>query len=370
MSRLFLSIILTCIVGFACGPDVPPQIITKPDERSAQVLVIYKANDKDSENIALAYKKARAIPDKNLLALRITSTGEEMPTNEYWSEIVKPVKEHIEKNKLNINFLLLIRGVPIRLDDGAGYSVDASLMLDAHPRWKEKPLEPMPKSGLEEEHFLRCRNPYFGSIEPFDNKKYGFYLAARLDGYTPEDAIKLIANSLKAQPHEGEFFFDAAPHRNEGGYGNTQKAMYRAKDLLEKKGFKAVLDESAQFIGYKSNLMGYVSWGSNDNAFSESAYRSLRFLPGAIAETYVSTSGRTFRQTTGGQSLIADLIRQGVTGVKGYVSEPFTIALAQVDILFDRYTDGMSLVESFWSASVVLKWKDVVIGDPLCSPFK
>ncbi len=35
-----------------------------------------------------------------------------------------------------------------------------------------------------------------------------------------------------------------------------------------------------------------------------------------------------------------DLIAQGVTGVKGYVSEPYTYALAKPEILFDRYLRG------------------------------
>ncbi len=86
--------------------------------------------------------------------------------------------------------------------------------------------------------------------------------------------------------------------------------------------------------------MGYVSWGSNDEGFRTDTYRQLRFKPGAIAETFVSTSARTFRRTTGGQSLIGDLIDQEVTGVKGYVSEPYTFALAHPAILIDRYTRG------------------------------
>ncbi len=42
----------------------------------------------------------------------------------------------------------------------------------------------------------------------------------------------------------------------------------------------------------------------------------------------------------GGQSLIADLIKARVTGVKGYCDEPFLLAIASPTILFDRYTRG------------------------------
>ncbi|UCH89081.1 MAG: TIGR03790 family protein, partial [Thermoplasmata archaeon] len=94
------------------------------------------------------------------------------------------------------------------------------------------------------------------------------------------------------------------------------------------------------------------------------------YIPGAIAETYVSTGGRSFRYPTNyGQSLIADLIREGVTGVKGYVYEPYLQACAHPDILFDAYTEGYNLAESFYMASSWVSWMDIVIGDPKVAPY-
>ena len=40
-------------------------------------------------------------------------------------------------------------------------------------------------------------------------------------------------------------------------------------------------------------MAGYVSWGSNDAHFSSAVFGRLRFAPGAIAETAVSTSAST-----------------------------------------------------------------------------
>ena len=45
------------------------------------------------------------------------------------------------------------------------------------------------------------------------------------------------------------------------------------------------------------------------------------------------------------------------------------MAMAHADILFDRYTAGFNLAESFYSASWLIRWKDMVIGDPLCAPY-
>src|SRR5690606_9622500 len=94
---------------------------------------------------------------------------------------------------------------------------------------------------------------------------------------------------------------------------------------------------------------------------------------GALAETFVSTSARSLQPGTGyGQSLIADWLAEGVVGAKGYVFEPFTIALALPHVYMDRYTDesqGMAynMAESFAMASRTLSWMEVVLGDPKTS---
>ncbi|MCK4614659.1 MAG: PKD domain-containing protein, partial [Thermoplasmata archaeon] len=94
------------------------------------------------------------------------------------------------------------------------------------------------------------------------------------------------------------------------------------------------------------------------------------YLDGAIAETIVSTSARSFSYPTNyGQSLIADMIRSGVTGVKGYCYEPYLDAIAHPDILFERYTSGYNLAESYYAASIKLSWMDVVVGDPKLAPY-
>lgn len=70
-----------------------------------------------------------------------------------------------------------------------------------------------------------------------------------------------------------------------------------------------------------------------------------------------------------GQSLIADPVVGGVTGVKGDCDEPLLQAVASPTILFDRYTKGWTLAESFYAASRFVGWEDIVIGDPLCAPY-
>ena len=135
------------------------------------------------------------------------------------------------------------------------------------------------------------------------------------------------------------------------------------------KGISTIYDDTPAFIGGHGGLQGYFSWGSNDPSFNLAAYRSNLFAPGSIADTFVSTSARTFSPVSSGQSLVADLIANGACGVSGYVSEPYTAYSTYPNVLFDRYTKGYNMAESFYMACPELFWKSAVVGDPLMAPF-
>jgi len=156
------------------------------------------------------------------------------------------------------------------------------------------------------------------------------------------------------------------------GYKPVNDGMRRAAKLLESKGFDVEFEDTKSYVS-GSGLMGYYAWASNDGKYSQSTFNELRFLPGSIAEIAVSTSAFTLtsnRTLEGRRSYITDLVAQGVTGVKGYVYEPFTPALAVADILFDRYTSGYNLADSFYAASRYIHWRGLVLGDPLCAPYR
>jgi len=326
-------------------------------QRVSNVAVIATRRSPDSVSIAQYYAEKRKLPSTHLFTIDCVPQ-EEAPLVEYRDTIEKPVMDLLRRRglELSVDYLVLTRGIPLRIREG-GFSVDCALMC--------APLK-RPFSTQPTEANL---NPYFGKNERFSRRKYGFYLATRLDGYTMQHIRDLIDNALKAKRANGVFLLDLDPKRNGGGYRAINESMRAAAKSLKQRGFEVILDEEEAFVGAVRDIMGYYSWGSNDHKFNVLSYRSLRFRPGSIAETAVSTSARTFRFTDKGQSLIADLIAQGATGVKGYVSEPYTAALCRAEVMFDSYTRGRTIAESLWAASPFILWKDLVVGDPLCAPF-
>lgn len=334
-----------------------------------QVLVVINQNSPDSQAIGSYYVKKRAIPRENVIFIKSNSDAN-ISTANYVSSIEGPVKDHLAKSKNKIDFIVLTKGVPYRLDNDGGYSVDGHLStMDM----KVSPIRgdlPSAEDSEQRNEIRRAMNPYFNKREPFSHAKFKMYLVTRLEGYSAADAKALVDRSLAAKREKGPFFFDMAGNRSDGDYGNMNQSLKLAADALEFRDFKVILDNATEFVSPKEPVAGYASWGSNDGAYKRDVYNRVRFKPGALCETFVSTSAFTFSKREHWQSLIADLIEQGVTGVKGYVSEPYTFALARPQILFERYVSGFNLAESFYMASPVIKWKDVVIGDPLCAPYK
>ncbi len=371
-----------------------------PATDADRVLVVANISSPTSLAIAQTYMAKRGV--KNLLKIECQDSAEN-PNNEtlayttFHDKIEIPLQVAL-KARPNVDFIVLTKGIPIRLtgaDTGLGTnrpSLDSYLAsIDYRQR------DDVKKITLNDSGFTgKCwANRFWNSQERFSHAKFGGYLVTRLDAYTEDEVYQLIGASLAAEKTKptGRILIDVASGHglgsldkvplspvaadgkgaqtmNEMAYNDWDADLLASAKSLEKRGLPVLLDQTEEFIGGKGELMGYASWGSNDPKFVADRYKTLRFSPGGIAETAVSTSARTFLPTTGGQSLIADLIHGHVTGVKGYCDEPLLQAVASPYVLFDRYTRGWTLAESFYAASRFVGWEDIVVGDPICRPYK
>ena len=382
---------------------------TGPQKRSPdQVLLVVNESSPVSKAIAADYARKRHV--KNILSVQCQDSAlnvrnETIPLAAYAQSIESPVREFLTTHP-NIDFIVLTKGVPIRLTGAAMGSCDEKSRepesIRGHPSVDSylSALDYTNRPNTVKVHLFGSggmgyaySNRYWNVTEPFSHSKFGGYLVTRLDGYTERDAKALTARSLAAEQAppaagaQGKVLLDVQP-----GFGLGDKAtqpgpitstnilaesawsefnadMLHARDVLTNRGIPVELDLTPTFVGNRSNLLGYFSWGSNDGRYAPSAYLSLFFAPGAVSDTAVSTSARTFLPTRGGQSLLVDLIAQGLTGGKGYTDEPLLQAIASPTIVLNRYTSGYTLAESFYAASHFVGWEDVVIGDPLCNPY-
>jgi uncharacterized protein (TIGR03790 family) len=220
------------------------------------------------------------------------------------------------------------------------------------------------------------QNPYFdpSATAPFSRADHDIYLVTRLDGYTWEDIRRLVDRATAPSRHgkivldmKGSIPASGAPL----GDGWLRAAAWRLNDS----GLEVVVDSSARVVTGETDVIGYAGWGSNDPA-NTTRSPGFRWLPGAIASWFVSTSARTFTAPPAGwrvgsgyagssQSLVGDRIAEGVTGTVGYVYEPYLEATARPQIFLPAYRAGFTLAESFQMSLPNLSWQAVVIGDPL-----
>ncbi len=349
-----LALVVAC-GGTSRAPKFAP--MRGPD----RVLVVVNKQSSASQAVGQYYMAHRAIAPSHVVQVDV-DVQDDISELDFRSQLLSPIRAAIDSLPVRIDFIVLTTGIPIRIGGSHGYSVDAHLA--------GMNLNIPPMVGFDTTWFNRYRNPYFNAREPFNSERFGMYLVTRLDCGALADCLKLVDHADSARAVRGPFYFDAMPPSTASdGYALMNRSLYAAATRLSSYGLDVAIDSSRQFIAPLAPVIGYASWGSNDQGFDATAYHAVRFLPGALAETFVSTSARTFGASTGGQSRIVDLVAQGVTGVKGYVSEPYTVALANPEILFDHYVHGFNLAESFYAASLMVLWKDIVIGDPLCSPY-
>jgi uncharacterized protein (TIGR03790 family) len=330
----------------------------------SDVLVVINNNSSISDSVGSYFVSMRNIPIENIVRIN-ASTNEEIDSVEF-NNIRVQIENHINNNALNtkINYIVTTKGVPLKINRGNTFSTSS------------------PSSSLESELTIilssmstqigknaYITSPYFLSTQKFSKAAYDMYLVTRLDGYSYTDIKNLIDRSASPVLIDttAQFVFDQDPTWN-SSIPYLNNSMSYASTKLNEKSLKTNLDNTNIYLTHEENVIGYTSWGSNDyNAaqYSQYARPNNVWIPGAIAETYVSTSGRTFSKPVSyGQSVIADLVSEGITGVKGYVYEPYSNAMSVVWVLFDRYSDGFNLAESYYMSSRCLSWMDVVIGDP------
>jgi uncharacterized protein (TIGR03790 family) len=398
-------IILLLALGLSPWLSAPLAQAEGPAARTPdEVLLVSNANSPVSTAIANDYAQKRHI--QNVLSIQcqdsaLNTENETITLSNYLTLIEHPVRDYLAAHT-NIDFIVLTKGIPIRITGSAMGSCDENsqvpVAIRGHPS-VDSTLAALDYASLPGTLKIDITgsgavgyaysNRYWNVTEPFSHAKFGGYLVTRLDGYTEADAKALVNQSLEAEAGlaSGKVLFDVQPIfglgdkrtqpapisgtviPRESPWSDYNADMRHAHDVLVARGIPDELDLTPTFIGDRTNLLGYFSWGSNDARYSSEAYETLFFAPGSIGDTAVSTSARTFLPTQGGQSLLEDLLAHGLTCGKGYVNEPLLQANASPTILMSRYTSGYTMAESFYSASRFVGWEDIVIGDPLCCPY-
>ena len=403
-----LWIVAAVLFLSACAGTAPPYARTGDDAAASRLSAptsdeaLLLVNDASPTSVALGKEYAKLRHVANVLHVTCIDSAasqdnETMAYADFLSEIERPIEAFLRHHP-DVNYIVLTRGIPIRIagsPTGEVYAGQAHASLDST-------LAAIGYDRIAGAVKVRFRDPkgyavgsawlnrYWNASVPFTHAAFGGYLVTRLDGYSLHDARALTARALSAEKRlgRGAVLLDIEPDfglgdpkrepapiptaliTSEDSYDTFNADMQHAAGVLDARNVAVDANVTERFVGNRKNLLGYFSWGSNDDHFSQAAYESLGFAPGAIGDTAVSTSARSFFVQTTGQSMIADLIAHGITGVKGYTDEPLLQGISSPTIVLSRYTRGFTLAESFYAGSHFVGWTDLVVGDPLTRPYR
>ncbi|MFQ5863392.1 MAG: TIGR03790 family protein [Candidatus Brocadiales bacterium] len=349
---------------------------------SESILVVVNDRSPASREIAQYYQRMRNVPPENLCHLDCTEE-EEIDRQTFNTQLRDPIVNHLKKYELEDKILYIITtsGIPLKIKGSGGLEGDMASV--------DSELTMLYRFMLHGSYKLQgaIPNPYFaGNIPPsrythFNRKDFDIYLVTRLTAYTANEAKSLIRKSLKAGPGGWSLIDD-----KQFGHTQARRWMQETKNRLEQAGISVIIDTTSKYITGAEDVMSYCGWGSNDKD-CKGRFPGFRWKDGAIATTFVSFNARTFQEPPGDwtigkwddpnsfyagapQSLIGDLVRDGVTGSVGYTYEPYLMACARPYILFPAYVSGFNLAESYYMSLPFLSWQAVVVGDPVCSPYE
>ena len=353
-------------------------------QTAENILLVVNESSPASQQIGDYYARKRSIPSSQVLRLR-PPVSEEIDRATFTRTIETPIAEWLLKHSAQdrILYIVLTKDVPLRVSGSDGQAgtvaaVDSELTL----LYRKLIGRPVVAPG-------HVPNPYYAaqgfqpSLKYFTHAVADIYLVTRLDGYTVGDVMGLIDRAM-APASSGKIVLD---QKGTGVNRAGDQWLERAAEALSAIGARqVVLERTTALVEHQTGVIGYYGWGSNDPSFKARRV-GMSFVPGAIGATFVSTDARTFHEppdtwTVGDwsnrasffegspQSLVGDLLREGLTGAAGHVAEPFLDATIRPQVLFPAYLSGFNLAESFYLAMPYLSWQTVVIGDPLCAPFR
>jgi len=198
-------------------------------------------------------------------------------------------------------------------------------------------------------------------------------MVGRLDASTPEMAKRLVDDAMETEKNglTGTFYIDARGldgDDKKDDYGRYDEHLRRLYRIVESKSsFPVVLDNNKKLFSEKSctDAALYVGWYSLGKYVD-----SFEWQKGAVGFHIASSEASTLKQK-GSQVWCKRMIEEGVVATIGPVTEPYLSSFPLPDVFFPLLMTGkLTLLETYFRSTPYISWRQILIGDPLYTPFK
>jgi len=386
-----------------------------------QVMVVANADDADSMAIADHYALSRQLPDGHVCLLSgISPDTTSLSLADYEGRVAPAIDACLAAlpDPDAIQVLVTTRGLPYRVDLEGAYVVGFESMLQVHraeSREDGSPLAGQPQSDAGGYYAASVGNPVFigggystascdftvenayagsyntsctllssGSLpDAFDRHDIrvrgtwdfssNLFIVTRLDGFDADDAMDLVDRAVA-----GDSTFPEAPlmcmHGADSARGARDPECELVVRMLDLAGLPA--DWIDTFDGALSGeeVAGYLTGAASMTG----AIAGNTFVPGAITDnltSYGAVPNNFFCDDSGetcpaseSQTSVARFVRAGATGAHGTVAEPLNNVFPNAS-LYLLYSFGYSLGESYLLSTRHVYWQNLVLGDPLATPY-
>ena len=198
-------------------------------------------------------------------------------------------------------------------------------------------------------------------------------MVGRIDGPNPTSAKRLITDAIATENTglSGIFYIDARGLNQDGNhnaYALYDKHLINLYNIIKNNStMEVVLDVNEELFpqGACPNAALYCGWYSLAN------YRdAFKWRTGAVGFHIASAEARTLRKPES-NVWCKRMIEEGVSATLGPVAEPYLSSFPLPDLFFPLLMTGkLCLLEVYFLTIPHLSWRQVIIGDPLYTPFK
>ena len=355
-----------------------------------EMVIVVNRNDPDSLFIGQYYARQRGIPESRIVQLS-APIKETITIAEYAKTVANPLLNALIENKWvkgvkdrskdaygrerlsvsihNIPFVVLIKGVPLRIANDPLLLEESTANLSAQFRVNNGSVDgeialllAPPQTSMTG----LVPNPYFekSSISSTDANR--LLRVTRLDGPTKANVMNLIDRTLKAEEIGlmGRAYIDTG-----GPHAKGDEWIRAAGAIAEAAFFDIDYETSKRAMNHRDRLDApaiYMGWY---RPHAQAQWRSPRWPvpPGAIGFHLHSFSGTSVRST---KTWLGAFVAQGYCATVGNVYEPYLEYTHRPQVLLAHLMSGGNFGEAVAMSTPSLSWQSVAIGDPLYRPFK
>nr|WP_256081568.1 TIGR03790 family protein [Massilia sp. YIM B04103] len=321
----------------AADTSLPPAAGLQP----AQLAIVINDEEPNSVEIGEYYRKARNIPDGNVVHVRIPHRPRKLDVISFGK-----LKDEINaKLGPEIQAVLFVWTAPYAVECN---SLTSAYALGFDAEQCAKPCGPGKPS------------PYFNSNAAKPAQQHMMRLAMLMPTESVADAKALIgrgtAGALSMPSANAYFLITSEQARNSRAQFFPKSTALPARRLSIKTQQSDVLEGARDIMFYQTGKARVEK------------LETLQFLPGALADHLTSTGGDLLGTT---QMSSLRWLEAGATASYGSVSEPcnYWQKFPNPAVLLRHYLNGASAVEAYWR-SVAWPAQGLFIGEPLAAPYR